>query len=335
MSPTSSSNAQSMAIADALSGVIGSLFAMITFYPLDTIKTKIQANRSENSHSNTLYNDDNQNIKSNQPKKKQLKNWYLLQAIINQELDIRSLFRGIHLKGLHTITSSFAYFYLYSYLQSYHRNKKLIRNSDPKIYAGERMLLATLAAMLNVLVTLPLDVVSSRQQTGKNHLNVASLTETKRLHWTSYWSGLRPALLLCSNPAIHFTIYDVLRLNILQRRSLKKIDSSKRQQQRLSILESFAIGMIAKSFATILTYPLIRLKVLLMTNDELLEGEDNYTRTMVGTMRKVIERERWSGLFKGCDLQLIHTVMKSALLMVVREKISLLTHRLLISSDKQ
>ena len=347
--------AQSRAMADALSGVIGGLVAMIAFYPLDTIKTHVQASTSSSSsgnHNHNLYkNDDDDDTDTNDTARKGTKNkeYRIIDKIIGGGVDIRSLFRGIHLKCLHTVSSSFFYFYIYSFLQSHHRSKKSSKSSgndesnNKNNSVGEQMVLAALAAMLNVLITLPFDVISARQQANRNQdycpmkkkdivHSSSSIRQKlhKKFHWTSYWSGLGPALFLCSNPAIHFTIYDVLRVTLLNRRKINK--SIQNNGHSLSIVEAFFLGMIAKSFATIITYPLIRTKVLLMTKGE--ESFDtNNSPTMIQTIKKILETEGVPGLYKGCDLQLMHAVLKSALLMTVRERITMITYGILLDSE--
>ena len=57
----------------------------------------------------------------------------------------------------------------------------------------------------------------------------------------SLWRGLVPSLLLCSNPSIHYTVFDLLKSNLLERRSNKKL---------ISMPESFAINLVSKLTAT-------------------------------------------------------------------------------------
>ena len=155
-----SSNDNNSALADAISGVISSLVSMTVFYPLDTIKVRIQASGV----------DEDQN---EQQKSSMLKLCHeLLKCSFGKKSKISSLFRGIRTKSLHTATSSFVYFYLYSFLQStYRRHRLRKRGTKRAISASEQMILSAIAAMLNVILTLPLDVMSARQQTKTLNLN--------------------------------------------------------------------------------------------------------------------------------------------------------------------
>lgn len=108
----------------------------------------------------------------------------------------------------------------------------------------------------------------------------------------------------------------------------------------LSLGEAFIIGIIAKFTATIATYPLIRAKVMLMVTKKRKTpisvgsiSEDESEISMVTLLRDTFASDGIVGLYKGCRLQLVHTLLKSALLMMVRERISNSCRRLIL--DKQ
>jgi len=160
--------------------------------------------------------------------------------------------------------------------------------------------------------------------------------------WTRLWKGLAPALLLCSNPSIHYTVFDVLKTNLLAYKT-----ATKRTNPKLSVSEAFVLGLLSKFVATIVTYPLIRAKVLMMVrgdddddhnddhNDDdpsretSRESQRNTLRTssssssLVSVLQESYHRDGGlKGLYKGCDWQLIHTLLKSALMMAIREQIT-------------
>jgi Mitochondrial carrier protein len=141
--------------------------------------------------------------------------------------------------------------------------------------------------------------------------------------WTHLWKGLTPALLLCSNPAIHYTAYDVLKHRLLSLPSGDDLKTSNHyHHRRLSLSQSFLLGLVAKFIATVATYPLIRAKVLLMVT-----SENNLWSALVKSYR---HDNGIRGLYKGCDWQLLHTLLKSALMMMVRERITEQIHQLIV-----
>ena len=336
------------AVADAMAGLVGSLVALWTFYPLDVIKTHLQADISLPSG--------------------------------------RQLYRGVGSKTLHCASSSFVYFYLYSYITTWwtQRRSSGTKKSGDKLSTVARLALSAIAAMLNTAITLPLDVISSQHQTSsfREDDNNNKITNKEQRLGTvvdeegddavaddgdasdffdteqetdeeeknndedgeqpdssiipsppqtssssnnttlsSLWKGLVPSLLLCTNPSIHYTVFDLLKSNLLEGRT----------KQNLTLSEAFVMGLIAKLTATLLTYPLIRAKVLLMVMSN---NSNNNSSSLLGSLIREYKQNGIRGLYRGCNLQLAHTILKSALLMMVRERITATTLKLMLLKNE-
>jgi hypothetical protein len=156
------------------------------------------------------------------------------------------------------------------------------------------------------------------------------LNKTKRedvYKLTELWRGIRPSLLLCSNPSIHFTVFDTVKDFVLKYKATSNVNNG----EVLSMGEAFFIGLVAKFAATIATYPLIRAKVMLMVAKRNISidcaVDDD---TMMGILRSMFMEGGVIELYKGCSLQLVHALLKSALLMMVRERITVTTRRLIL-----
>jgi hypothetical protein len=91
--------------------------------------------------------------------------------------------------------------------------------------------------------------------------------------------------------------------------------------------QAFLLGLVAKFVATISTYPLIRAKVILMVSSE--------TSLWKSLVKSYNQDGGIKGLYKGCDWQLIHTLLKNALMMMVRERITEETHRLVMGTANE
>ena len=354
------------ALADACAGTIGSIVAMLMFYPVDVIKISQQAQINSPSTSTDNNNNDKQHSSTNETIMSRFQK-ERLRSILKRIIQLYS--HGLHYKLFHTTTSSFAYFFLYSWIQSTHRTisrsmAMIPRNQkfhyEPK--TSTRLLLAAIAAMMNVLFTLPLDVLSARSQSqaisssktqAQAQTQTQTQTQTKIKDWKELWNGLRPSLLLCSNPTIHYSVFDMLKANLLRQRNQNK--KSGNSVIRLSLAEAFFYGMFAKFVATMITYPLIRAKVLLMVSGVASDNDKNsnpsneqnkdtsqqtiepqstidsssMTRILVTTYQQLGVK----GLYKGCHLQLLHTLLKSALLMMCRERITASTRYLILGRD--
>lgn len=104
-----------------------------------------------------------------------------------------------------------------------------------------------------------------------------------------FWRGFAPSLMLTCNPAINYTAFDLLKALWLRRRAASGINGSRLSAPAhaavgsssggvpqagagggagtgfLDPVEAFLVAAAAKSLATLVTYPLIRAKVILMT----------------------------------------------------------------------
>lgn len=98
-----------------------------------------------------------------------------------------------------------------------------------------------------------------------------------------FWRGFAPSLILTCNPAINYTAFDVLKALWLRRRDAAAASvagaggtgsgaaavggtAHRGTGGFLNPLEAFFVAAAAKSLATVVTYPLIRAKVVLMTS---------------------------------------------------------------------
>lgn len=307
-----------VAIADATAGTAASLIALWAFYPVDVFKTRVQSTKvtkGDTSNQNDLV----------------------------RKINWRDMLNGLESKTAHTLCSSFCYFYVYSWVDTWWKNNVSVNRKEP-LAVPTRLLLSAVAAMMNTLITLPLDVLSTQHQAGgilhhddhhevddDRHAEHTTSTWDHRIEdLKSLWKGLVPSLLLCSNPSINYTVYDWFKAKVLLYRTTGPNDHN------LTLSEAFTLGLLAKFTATIMTYPLIRAKVMLMVTGSKKKRNMN-TKSQPSALVKlwnVLVQEFKShgirGLYVGCDLQLIHTLLKSALLMMLRERITVSTHSILL-----
>jgi Mitochondrial carrier protein len=158
---------------------------------------------------------------------------------------------------------------------------------------------------------------SNRCDTQKHKTITTNNVVTSLSDLLALWKGLSPSLLLCSNPSIHYTVFDMAKSHLLQSRSSSS--------SSLSMMEAFLLGLFAKFCATMATYPLIRAKVMLMVTSR---------NSLLQTLLECYQRDGVAnGWYKGCSMQLAHTVLKSALLMMVKEYIAKTTHRMLVPNQ--
>ncbi|KAI3986043.1 hypothetical protein MKX01_039125 [Papaver californicum] len=299
-------------LTEATSGAIGALLSTTILYPLDTCKTRYQA-EGGGSHA--------------KPKYRNLSD-VLWEAVSTRQL--LSLYQGLGTKNMQSFIAQFVYFYGYSYFK-----KLYLRKSGSKsIGTNANLIIAAAAGACTALVTQPLDTASSRMQTsafGKSKGLWETLSEGS---WGEAFDGLGISLLLTSNPAIQYTVFDQLKQKLLndQQRHKTGLESS---PEALSAFTAFVLGAVSKSIATCLTYPAIRLKVMIQAadpdDDGTKQAQPKCPKTISSVLCSIWKREGLLGFFKGLHAQILKTVLSSALLLMIKEKITKTTWVLMLA----
>ncbi|KAK4478061.1 hypothetical protein RD792_017326 [Penstemon davidsonii] len=288
-------------LVEATSGAVGSLVSTTILYPLDTCKTKYQA--ENRAHNHQRY----RNISD-----------VLWEAISTRQ--VLSLYQGLGTKNFQSFISQFVYFYGYSFFKRLYLKESGYKSIGTKS-------------------NLPLDTASSKMQTsdfGKSKGLWESLSEST---WTESFDGLGISLLLTANPSIQYTAFDQLKQRLLKKKnSKKKGDVSSSSPEALSAFSAFVLGAVSKCIATCLTYPAIRCKVMIQSaeSDENENDKDQAKsrKTISGALFAIWEKEGILGFFKGLQAQILKTVLSSALLLMIKEKITKTTWVLFLAIRK-
>ncbi|CAH1417485.1 unnamed protein product [Lactuca virosa] len=282
-------------LVDATAGAIGSLASTTILYPLDTCKTKYQAElRTPNLRKYRNLSD------------------VLWEAIRKRQ--VLSLYQGLGTKNLQSFISSFIYFYGYSFFRKLHMERSGFKSVGTKA----NLIIAAVAGACTVAITMPLDTAASRMQTsdfGKSKGLIKTLSEGTL---GEAFDGLGISILLTLNPAIQYTAFDQLKERLLE----GKLGNP----QSLSALSAFLLGAASKCVATCLTYPAIRCKVMIQaaesSEDREEESEMESRKTVSGALHAIWNKEGFLGFFKGLRAQILKTVLSSALLLMIKEKIT-------------
>ncbi|KAM1994590.1 hypothetical protein ACFX16_010769 [Malus domestica] len=296
-------------ISEATSGAVGSLVSTTLLYPLDTCKTRYQAEVRGNG----------------QAKYRNLSDVFW-EAISTRQ--VLSLYQGLETKNLQSFIAQFVYFYRYSYFKRLYVETSGVKS----IGTRANLVLAAAAGACTAILTQPLDTASSRMQTsafGKSKGLWKTLTDGS---WIDAFDGLGISLLLTANPAIQYTVFDQLKLRLLKGKDKSGKGSS---PEALSAFTAFVLGAVSKTVATVLTYPAIRCKVMIQAADEddgkTKNPRPKSTKTIPAVLFAIWKREGILGFFKGLHAQILKTVLSSALLLMIKEKISAATWVLLLS----
>ncbi|CAG8607385.1 5218_t:CDS:2, partial [Paraglomus occultum] len=303
-------------LGNAVAGALGALFSLTVTYPLDIIKTRLQVQSKSLSSSTPYYNSTLDAI----------------HQIVNSE-GVLGLYTGLPAGLIGVASTNFAYFYWYSFIRT--RYQRMY----PTISTAAELLVGALAAILAQIFTIPVSVVTTRQQT-------ASKDERRDLFGTAeeiinedgitgLWKGLKPSMVLCVNPAITYGMFERMK-SILS----KDGDLSPRM--------AFLIGALSKTLATVVTYPYIMAKVRLQWKSpkSLAEEREDETKLeesvyedrstekskrafgkkqnaryngAIDVLKKVWIADGFFGWYKGMQAQITKAVLSQALLFWVKE----------------
>ncbi|KAK9992546.1 hypothetical protein SO802_027531 [Lithocarpus litseifolius] len=301
-------------LSEATSGAIGALVSTTILYPLDTCKTKYQAE-----------------VRSQHQQKYRNISDVLWEAISTRQ--VLSLYQGLGTKNLQSFISQFVYFYGYSFFKRLYLEK----SGNKTIGTRANLIVAAAAGACTVIVTQPLDTASSRMQTsefGKSKGLWKSLSEGT---WNEAFDGLGISLLLTANPSIQYTVFDQLKERLLKGK-LSKQSATESSPKALSAFNAFVLGAVSKCVATCLTYPAIRCKVMIQAaesdEDGNQEAEQKAQKTVSGAVYAIWKREGLLGFFKGLQAQILKTVLSSALHLMIKEKITKTTWVLMLALRK-
>ncbi|KAJ8933168.1 hypothetical protein NQ314_014175 [Rhamnusium bicolor] len=273
-------------LVHATAGASGSVFAMTCFYPLDNVKFRMQLDDKELLDKSTFQ---------------------AIVYLIKRE-GIEALYRGIKPVITTIGVSNFVYFY------AFHGFKSLL----PKYLESSKtdLLLSIAAGVVNVLFTTPLWVVNSRLKFPEEVLYSGLLDGLFHIASTegvgALWNSLGPSLILVSNPAIHFTVYESL----------------KRRVTVKSATAFFILGALSKTVATIITYPL----QLAQTRQRLTKDPNISTAAL---LLMILKKNGPGALYQGLESKMLQTVLTAALMFMTYEKIAQTVFRIMLRNSSK
>lgn len=314
------------ALAEAAAGAAGQICSCVLLYPLDTLKSRLQAELGRRGGAGGRG--------------------------AGGALALRGLYAGLGDKAAHTLCAQFVFFYAYEWLRA--RARAALGGRAPGPLLG--VAIGCLAGMANTCATLPLDTLASRKQTravaapgegrgagrgagagpggagagaggeGREHGHghgEEQEEEAPQGAKPSLYAGLSVSLLLSLNPGIQYAVFEELKGRLLRLGppppgagvGRGRGSPSAPPPRTLSAAEAFCVGALSKCAATLLTYPAIRAKVLCQS-----AGGERYGGAL-GAAGAVLRAEGPGGLYKGLSPQLLKTVLSAAVGLMLKEKI--------------
>ncbi|KAJ1731082.1 hypothetical protein LPJ61_002707 [Coemansia biformis] len=293
-------------LGHAISGAGSSALALLLIYPLDTVKTRLQVQ--------TRSRDDSQALRDPVD---------AVRKIIVRE-GIGGLYAGLATNLANQLVNGFVYFYAYSTVRKV--ALRALSTDGRSLSTAVELAVGAAAGVANQIITLPMGVVATRQQTA-HHAERVPWHQTAREILSSegiggLWAGFRPAMVLCANPAITYGVFERVKTALLQ----------DRPRQVLSGAEAFWVSALAKTLATVITYPYIMAKVRLQWRPSKEEraagGQDVVYKSSADVLRKVFWRDGVAGWYQGMQTQIIKAVVTQALMLMINESFRMQVVRL-------
>lgn len=316
----------------AASGALASAIANTLVYPLDLSKTIIQTQvkkrkpKATGMEESELTNStDELYVQRRDNNELKYKSSIDVLRKIYKKKGIAGWYHGLASSILGSAAQSFSYFYWYSIVRQVYSQLTKKSGTHKNLTAIE-LLLGALAAAISQLFTMPIGVITTQQQTDKHHRSL--LTLSKEMYATEgikgFWRGLGVSLVLCVNPSITYGSFERLRQIFFN------------GKEYLGPLESFTLGMCAKSLATVSTQPLIVSKAMLQKKESKkpdgasakIEEESNEHDIKFNGFVEALEHlwhtERFRGLYKGIVPQLVKGVLVQGLLFMFKDQLDML-----------
>lgn len=340
---------------NALAGALGGVFSNAVIYPLDTVKTRIQAGSGGEgavAKKGPGAKPDGAVVR------KGAGMFEALVAIIRSKEGPAGLYRGFGASMVNTFSTQFAYFYWYSIVRTLYITR-LTKSGAAAAAAGAaiqlstaiELLLGAVAGGLAQLFTIPVAVIATRQQLGGGNPQpsisgrpagagpeptksaaekaAAKLTEDESFLGvardilredgvTGLWRGLKPSLVLTVNPAITYGVYERVKNIILAASTDGKMTPGK----------SFAVGALSKTLATVVTFPYILSKIRLQAKNTPYTGA-------IDVLTKIAKEKGIKGWYQGMQAQITKAVLAQALLFYFRDYFEIWTRKLLATAAKK
>ncbi|OAA46636.1 Mitochondrial substrate carrier [Beauveria brongniartii RCEF 3172] len=286
----------------AVAGATGAVLANALVYPLDIVKTKLQVQEPPKPGA----------AASDKDAPHYTSTWDAVSRILKDE-GVEGLYTGMSGSLLGVASTNFAYFYWYTIVRSVYASysKSIAANST-----ATELSLGAVAGALAQLFTIPVAVVTTRQQTASKIDRRGLLATAKEViegpdGVSGLWRGLKASLVLVINPAITYGAYERLRETFCPGRT------------SIKPWEAFLLGATSKALATIATQPLIVAKVGLQSKPPASRNGKPF-KSFGEVMAFIVKNEGLLGLFKGIGPQIMKGFLVQGILMMTKERVELL-----------
>ncbi|CAE8595213.1 unnamed protein product [Polarella glacialis] len=291
-----------LAFIAATSGGAGAALASCVLYPLDVVKTHL--NRGADQRGEKYHGPVD-----------------VLRRVL-KEKGLAGLYAGMSTRTTHQVLQKFSFYYVYDGLGQVAR--VLVKAKDLSFAVS--LAVGYVAGLGTVVIANPLEVASTRTP----GLIATLVRMTREEGPMVFYKGGLANLVLSINPAIENAFFDRIKTLFLERRGARS----------LTLPQAFWLGALAKIIATAFTFPFIRAKVIIQAGKKKApkEGQDaagkdskqvalkspageSSSLTTLQVIRDIISDDGVMALWLGMGTQSLKSVLSSAILLSVKEKV--------------
>jgi len=307
-------------LMDATTAALGSLAADLAVYPIELHKTRVQAQIGTPRRKAAAQRDGTDGTAGSEAEARAQRR---AAVRVYSLVGLLRMYEGVSWYVCKSALQNFVYFFIRRWITNLYVGRT-------RMGMFESMALSSAAGCITLTGMLPFDVIDVRCKTsailgddGREGPLAAARGIYKDGGLAAFWNGLGVAYVLTSNPALTFTAFDKLKL-LEQRRLVRSERRQGRRPKALGTLHTFAIASAAKSVATVLTYPLIRAKVIMQSRrkrgGEQGGGGSSGVMDLFVIWGEVMKAEGYLGVYDGLGAQLSKSVLSSALLLMTKDQ---------------
>jgi adenine nucleotide transporter 17 len=318
--------------AQAFSGMLAWVIAITMFYPLETLRLRMQIDS----------------------RKKEATFQNLTTVLCKPVAALRQIIRAegwevLYLGLVPTLwciaASNYVFFFFYEGGKLYYRQH--YHSESQQIEVFPNVVIAFVAGSCCTAATCPMWVVGMRLKVDRQGIYSGSMlvclqTLVKESGWGVLLTGIVPSLWLVGTPVVQYVVYEQLKWYILAH-EIMSIHAG-----------SFVVGAISKVCATLAMYPLQVVQVVLRTQDQKSKSCDDkwkkedaydiaeknarknheqshakYSGT-VDCLLRIFATDGFAGLYRGLSVKIWQAILTSGLMFMLYEHILMVSHALFI-----
>jgi adenine nucleotide transporter 17 len=336
---------------EVLAASLGGAISASILYPLEVLKTKMQAVDHSTSASDEDEDDDDNDDNKEEEQLSMIP--FMKQLYLKQGAGV--FFRGVETSAFQSALEKALYFFAYTTLKNGHASA----TGGARLDTVTNLLLGCAAEWAHLPISLPVDAWTTKIQTQDttstqtHQAPMQILMTMMRDKDCKFYKGLSAYYLLCFKPALQYTVFEQVKAAWLQSKNAKTGGShsggNSHQQSSLSAAEAFLLGMVARTIATVAVFPFLRAKVVMQTRKTTTTTEADGTPDTNGSSSNnesngngspdssnnhknkdsllTLLLETWqtkglAGLYQGLGPELTRGIFSAALMLMIKEKIA-------------